>query len=415
MRAPASRVRPDRLLARLDAFARIGATPGGGVDRQALTDGDRQARGLLARLGQGRGFAVAQDGMANLFVRREGRDPDAPPVLVGSHLDTQPSGGRYDGALGVLAALEVLESLEDDGVSTERAVELVCWTNEEGSRFSPGAMGSMAFATRSQASRWSAVEGRDGSSLAAELAATLAVLDVGSRPIGSPVHCYVELHIEQGPVLESEGIPIGVVTGIQGVRWLEVRLEGQAAHAGTTPRAHRRDPLAAAAEAIHRLSERLMPKDPEARFTVGRMAALPGSVNAIAQVVTFSIDLRHPLWARLDALENAVQDVVAAAAARHGCRAEVTRTLDMAPCAFPAAMVATVEVAARRAGAPSRRMMSGAYHDALFVAAVAPSAMIFIPCRDGLSHNEAEFAEPSDIAAGAEVLYEAVRDLAGSD
>jgi N-carbamoyl-L-amino-acid hydrolase len=382
------------------------------VDRQAFTDGDRQARALLAEIAQARGFTVTQDAMANLFLRREGRDPLLPPILTGSHLDTQPSGGRYDGALGVLASLEVLDTLEDQGVETQRAVEVVAWTNEEGSRFSPGAMGSRAFAQRAISRDWADQRDRDGVALAPELAETIAALDVASRPLGFPVHLYVELHIEQGPVLEREQIPAGIVTGIQGTRWLEVGIEGQAAHAGTTPLAFRRDALSAAVEAIGALNRSLMPEDSAARFTVGRIAVSPGSVNAIAGRVSFSVDLRHPERVRLDVMELAVTSAVGEAAARHQCQASVDRTLDMAPCLFPDDVVRSLEEAARRAGVATMRLQSGAYHDALFLAGVAPAAMLFVPSRGGLSHNEAEFTEARDIEAGLRVLYEAVRAAA---
>ena len=400
----------DRLLRRLARFAEIGGTPAGGVNRQALSEEDGLARALLADLARARGFSVAQDAMANLFVRREGADPALPPLLVGSHLDSQPTGGRYDGALGVLTAFEVLEALEDAGAVTGRAVEVVAWTNEEGSRFAPGAMGSKAFAEGAMPPAWAEVRDGAGIRLADALAATRAGLaGAGERPLGFAVAGYLELHIEQGPVLEREGIPIGIVVGIQGTRWLEVVVTGQAAHAGTTPAAFRRDPLAAAAAAVDGLNRALMPADPEARFTVGRMTVAPGSVNAIAERVNFSVDLRHPDAESLDRLEAAVRAGVAAAAAAHGCAATVERTLDMPPARFDEALIGALEAAAAEVGAPCRRLTSGAFHDALFVARVAPAAMLFVPCRDGLSHNEAEFVAPDDVVRGAQVLLAAVR------
>lgn len=408
-------IRPERLLGRLEAFARIGATPAGGVNRQALSQEDRAARATLADLAQARGFRVTQDGMANLFLRHEGHDPALPPVLIGSHLDSQPTGGRYDGALGVLSAFETLEAMADAGLALPRAVEVVAWTNEEGSRYAPGAMGSMAFAGRAEPSAWRERLDENGMRLGEELDQTLASLTIATRrPLGFPIAAYIELHIEQGPVLEREHVPIGIVTGIQGVRWLEVRLEGQAAHAGTTPPSFRRDPLAAAAAAIHRLGETLMPMEDDARFTVGRLQVTPGSINAIPQAVTFSVDLRHPDTGRLAKLDEAVRAEIAAAVAKKGCTARIESLLDMAPCRFPAAMIEVIEAAARRVGAPARRLLSGAYHDALFVSDVAPTAMIFVPSRDGLSHNEAEFTEPDDIVTGARVLYEATRALASA-
>ncbi|KQT85419.1 hydantoinase/carbamoylase family amidase [Aurantimonas sp. Leaf443] len=397
-----------RLGRRLETFARIGATARGGVDRQALTDGDAEARALLAQLGAARGFRVEQDGAANLFLRRRGRDDALPPLLLGSHLDTQPTGGRFDGALGVLGALEVLESLEDAGLPTPRAVELVAWTNEEGSRFLPGAMGSQAFAAGALDPAWLAARDGAGTSLADALARTLQALPhVPRRPLGTPIAAYLELHIEQGPVLEREDVPVGVVTGIQGTRWLDVTLTGAAAHAGTTPLAYRRDPMAAAAAALSSLLGTVMARDEAARLTVGRIRAEPGSVNAIPERVAFTLDLRHPVLAELDAIERAARTAIEAAARDARCQAEMRTVFDMAPVAFPPAMADLVEAAAGEAGLAARRMISGAFHDALFLARRAPAAMIFVPCREGISHNEAEFVEPRFVEAGARALMAA--------
>ncbi|WP_152048686.1 hydantoinase/carbamoylase family amidase [Aureimonas psammosilenae] len=400
-------IRAGRLQDRLAAFAAIGATAKNGVNRQALTAGDRQARRLLAELGSARGFAVSQDAAANLFLRREGRDPSLPPLLLGSHLDTQPTGGRFDGALGVLAALEVLEALADAGVETPRAVEVVAWTNEEGSRFSPGCFGSRAFAAGRIDPAWENALSLDGERLGDELAATLAALtEAAMRPLGGTIAGYLELHIEQGPVLEREEIAVGAVTGIQGTRWLEIAIAGAAAHAGTTPSSFRRDPMVAAAASLHDLYGNVMPRDENARLTVGRLRAEPGSINAVPERVIFSVDIRHPDPARLDAIEAHVRRTCAHAAAAAGCRSEASILFDMPPLTFPDAMVALVEDAATRQGFSVRRMVSGAFHDALFVARVAPAAMIFVPCRDGISHNEAEDVEPRHAAAGAATLLE---------
>ena len=397
----------ERLLGRLDAFARIGATPAGGVNRQAFSVEDRSARRLLAELALERGFTVFQDGIANLFIRREGSDATLPPLLIGSHLDSQPTGGRFDGALGTLSAFEALESLEDAKAETRMPVEVVAWTNEEGSRFAPGVMGSMAF-TGADTAAWKSIVGSDGASLATELEATIAALPEASlRPTGMPISGYIELHIEQGPSLEKERMPIGVVTAVQGTRWLEVSIEGTAGHAGTTGLAYRRDPMVAAIGAIHRLQTTIMPLDASARLTVGRIAAQPGSINAIPQSVSFTVDLRHPQPERLDAIEAEVREVCGAEAGGQHCSAMIRRLFDMPGAAFSADMVKIIEDAVNSLGLSHKQMISGAFHDALFIARVTPAAMIFVPCRDGLSHNEAEYVEPADAITGARVLLRA--------
>jgi N-carbamoyl-L-amino-acid hydrolase len=401
-------VNGERLLQRLEAFARIGATPAGGVNRQALSTEDRAARNLLAELALARGFKVFQDAMANLFIHRGGRDNSLPPLLIGSHLDSQPTGGRYDGALGTLAAFETLEALEDAGVQTLAPIEAVAWTNEEGSRFAPGVMGSMAFAGAANPAEWHSLTGSDGASFADELAATLAALpEAAMRQLGMSVSGYLELHIEQGPSLEKEGLAVGVVTGVQGTRWLKVTVTGEAGHAGTTPLLYRRDPMVAAVGMLHELQSSVMPSDADARLTVGRIATIPGSVNAIPKAVTFSLDLRHPSAIRLAAIEAGVRAICHDEGKKQGCSVEITTAFDMPPGVFAPDMIDTIEAAANRLSLPSKKMVSGAFHDALFVSKVAPTAMIFVPCRNGISHNEAEHVEPASIIDGARLLLEA--------
>ena len=401
-----------RLLQRLDDFAAIGATPAGGVNRQALSVEDRQARALLADLAMKRGFRVYQDPLANLFIRRDGTRDDLPPFLIGSHLDSQPTGGRFDGALGTLAAFEVLETLEDHAIVTDRPVEVVAWTNEEGSRFTPGVMGSMAFARGHILDEWREIHDAEGTSLRDALAETLAALpQAETRALGTPVSGYLELHIEQAPTLEREGIPIGIVTGVQGTRWLEIRVTGQAAHAGTTPLAHRRDPLLATTTALGALYASIMPEDPEARFTVGRLSVEPGSVNAIPGALSLTIDLRHPDAGRLAEIEGLAVAHFQSASDMNGCMLETHRTFDVPPTIFSESIVRQSEQAAHRLGLPFRHMISGAFHDALYISRVAPAAMIFVPCRDGLSHNEAEHVELAHSIAGARMLFETLRGI----
>lgn len=404
----------ERLQARIQAFAQIGATAKGGVNRQALTDGDRRARQLLAELAAARGFEVFQDPVANLFVWRKGRDEALPPLLIGSHLDTQPAGGRFDGALGTLSAFELLESLEDQNVQSERSVVVVSWTNEEGCRFSPGCMGSMAFSEGMIPASWIETVATDGAAFAQELALTIASLpQAGMLPLGFPVHAYLEVHIEQGPSLEAAGIPIGVVKGIQGTRWLDVTVTGQTGHAGTTALAWRHDPLHALTAALSSLYGAVMPSDPDARFTIGRISVAPGSVNAIPEEVRCTVDMRHPDPGRLDEIEGLVKARISQEAESHGCRVEFSRAFDMPPCVFSEPLREVIKDAAAICKVESVPMLSGAFHDALFVNRVAPAGMIFVPCRDGLSHNEAEHVEPSDIVIGCQVLGQATQSMLG--
>ncbi|KZM51883.1 Zn-dependent hydrolase [Labrenzia sp. OB1] len=401
-----------RLLLRLEEFARIGATAKGGVNRQALTVLDRHARQRLTELALARGFSVFQDPAANLFVRREGRRAGLPPLLIGSHLDSQPTGGRFDGALGTLAAYEVLESLEDKGMETECPVEVVAWMNEEGCRFAPGCMGSSAFAAGAVPESWATIVSSDGASLKEELAATLESLpEAVMRPLGIPLAAYLEVHIEQGPSLEKEGIPIGIVTGIQGTRWLEVKVTGQAAHAGTTALDYRRDPMRALSAGLAELYRTVMPQDERARFTVGQVTLSPGAVNAIPESACCTVDVRHVETGRLDNLVKCIRDVLDRHAETNGCAVELRETFNMAPATFSPDMLDALSTAAKAAELQSRNMLSGAFHDALFVNRVAPSAMIFVPCRDGLSHNEAEFVEPDWSIAGGNMLFSAVMEL----
>ncbi|MFS8113206.1 Zn-dependent hydrolase [Rhizobium jaguaris] len=398
----------ERLLRRLSDFAEIGGTSVGGVNRQALSKEDRAARHLLADLATARGFKVFQDPIANLFLRREGRNPAQPPMLIGSHLDSQPTGGRFDGALGTLAAFEVLEALEDAGYDTEAAIEVVAWTNEEGSRFAPGVMGSMAFVGAAHPHDFQSLTASDGANFTEELGATLAALPLAEmRPLGAPISAYLELHIEQGPSLEGEGLAAGVVTAVQGTRWLTVTFLGNAGHAGTTSLGYRRDPMVAATLALSRLQASIMPQDEDARLTVGRFSAHPGSINAIPDKVTFTVDIRHPDAASVTSIDAKVRAACEEAALSQRCSVEITTSFDMPPGSFSKIMTDRIEAAAQALGLSYKRMISGAFHDALFVARIAPAAMIFVPCRDGISHNEAEYVEPTDIINGARLLLEA--------
>ncbi|WP_225769062.1 M20 family metallo-hydrolase [Inquilinus sp. Marseille-Q2685] len=404
-------IAPARLLRRLDELAAFGATPAGGVDRQALSQPEIAARRYVLDIAAGRGFRSFVDPIGNLFLRREGTDPSLPPVVAGSHLDSQPRGGRYDGALGVMAALECLEAIDDAGLIHRPPVEVVAWTNEEGSRFAPGAMGSMAYSGARPLAELLASRDAEGIAVADALPAALAATpEAEPRPLGAPLAAYLELHIEQGPVLEAEGIPVGIVTGIQGARWLEVTVSGEAGHAGTTPEAFRKDAFVAAQRIIAELRAALADPEDRTRFTIGRFALHPGSVNTIPAEATFSIDLRHPEEDRLDALETAVRSIVAERAAP--CRAVIRPLLTIPGRRFPDRITGLCAEAVRECGFPERRLVSGAFHDAQFIAGICPSGMIFVPCRGGISHNEAEHVEPEHAVAGTRVLLAALLRLA---
>jgi N-carbamoyl-L-amino-acid hydrolase len=408
----ADAIREDRLWQRHADMAKLGGTPKGGVNRQALSAEDAAARNLLGSWAKARGFAIFTDAIGNLFVRREGTDPNARPVLSGSHMDSQPTGGRFDGMYGVLAAFEALEALEDAGVKTRRPVVAVAWTNEEGSRFQPGAMGSAVFAGRNaldamlEVKDWKGVVLKDA--LAETLQAAPAPLREG-RP-GFPLDGYVEAHIEQGPRLENEQKTIGVVTAIQGSRRYIVTTEGEEAHAGTTPRAARKDAFAAAVRIAQAMYEATTDTDDTLRFTIGRVEVGPGSPNTVPGRTTFTIDMRHPDDAVLDAHEKKLTEIVAAKAAP--CPAGIERVVAVPPTNFDPLVVDLVRAKTKALGLSHMDMPSGAGHDAMHIAHLCPTGMIFVPCERGISHNEIENASPQDLAAGARVLVEVLCELA---
>jgi N-carbamoyl-L-amino-acid hydrolase len=405
-------IREDRLWQRHVDMAKLGGTAKGGVNRQALSPEDAAARNLLASWAAARGFALFTDAIGNLFVRREGSDPDALPVASGSHMDSQPTGGRFDGMYGVLAAFEALEALEDASVATKRPLMAVAWTNEEGSRFQPGAMGSAVFAGRYKLDDMLLAKDWAGVSLSEALASTLkaapAVLREG--PPGFPLAGYVEAHIEQGPRLENERKTIGVVTGIQGSRRYIVHIAGEEAHAGTTPRAARKDAFAAATRIAAALYEATTDADDTLRFTIGRVEVLPGSPNTVPGQASFTIDLRHPDDSVLDAKEKALIEIVSNRASP--CSARIERVTNVAPTNFDPRVIDLVRAKAEAVGLSHMDMPSGAGHDAMHIATLCPAGMIFVPCERGISHNEIENATPSDLAAGARVLAEVLVELA---
>lgn len=412
MSALANAVREDRLWQRHADMAKLGGTPRGGVNRQALSPEDAAARNQLAAWATTRGFAISTDAIGNLFVRREGSDPAAAPVLSGSHMDSQPTGGRFDGMYGVLAAFEALEALEDAGVRTKRPVIAVAWTNEEGSRFQPGAMGSAVFAGHYGLDDMLAAKDWKGVKLADALAETLGAAPAPMRD-GKPgfaLDGYVEAHIEQGPRLENAGTTIGVVTGIQGSRRYIVETDGEEAHAGTTPRAARKDAFAAATRIAAAMYEATTDAGDTLRFTIGRVEVHPGSPNTVPGKATFTIDMRHPQDAVLEAHEKTLRDIVARRATP--CAAKIERVTAVPPTDFDPRVIDLVRGKAGALGLSHMDMPSGAGHDAMHIARLCPAGMIFVPCERGISHNEIENATPADLAAGTRVLVEVLAELA---
>lgn len=409
----ATAVREDRLWKRHTAMARIGAIPGNGVNRQALSQEDIRARALLIAWADARGYQVSVDGIANLFIRRPGLEDHAAPVLIGSHMDSQPLGGRFDGIYGVLAGFEVLEALDDAAVKTRLPVEVVAWTNEEGGRFSPGAMGSAVFAGIRDLEDCLSVSDPMGISFSDALAKTLnATPKLERRPFNFPLSAYIEPHIEQGPELEARNLSIGVVTGIQGSRWYLVKVKGESAHAGTTPIKRRKDAVRTAVGVIAALHDLMEDDTDRIRFTVGRFDVTPNSPNTVPEEVLFSIDFRHPEAEVL----NKKGDQIAEVCKRHAgaCEVILTETFNRPPSVFPKRLVQSLEQAAKALDLGYLRMPSGAFHDANFLADICPTAMLFVPCEKGISHNPAENAKPEDLAAGTKVLAAAVVDIAGT-
>jgi N-carbamoyl-L-amino-acid hydrolase len=404
------RINADRLWDSLMELARIGATPKGGVKRLTLTEEDRGARDLFARWARETGLAVEVDAIGNIFARRAGADAALPPVAMGSHLDSQPSGGKFDGAYGVMAGLEVLRTLNEAGVATRAPLEVVSWTNEEGSRYTPVMMGSGVFAnvfTLEHARVQKDIEGVTvGDALQAIGYAG------GARP--HRLGAYFEAHIEQGPVLENEMKTIGVVQGALGQRWYDVTVTGQDAHAGPTPMDLRRDALIGASRFVLEVNRIARSFPDYARGTVGFLQVKPNSRNVIPGEVRTSVDFRNARASTLDAMCAELERAARAIEAECRVQIELRETVYFKPCEFDAGLVAGVREAAGALGYSHRDIVSGAGHDAVYIARVAPTAMIFIPCEGGISHNEIESATPADLAAGCNVLLHAALKKAGT-
>lgn len=406
------KINGERLWASLMQLAAIGATAKGGVCRLALTDLDRQGRDLFVRWCKAAGCTVAVDQAGNIFARRAGLHSDHPPVLLGSHLDSQPTGGKFDGAFGVLAGLEVVRTLNDYGLRTEAPIEIVSWTNEEGVRFAPPMLAAGAFAGAFDLDFVLSRTDDDGKSLGTELE---RIGYAGSRPLrGHEFAAYLEAHIEQGPILEATQKTIGVVTGAQGQRWYEVTVTGMEAHAGPTPMEMRQDALVGAArmvEAVHQIGLR----HPDARATVGKLQVHPSSPNTVPGQVFFTVDLRHPEEEYLTRMDARLRADCEATAADLGLQLQLAQVWHFAATPFHDRCIAAVRQAATGSRIAHMDLVSGAGHDACYVARVVPTAMIFVPCKDGISHNESESATPEDLAAGCQVLLDAAVQLAGPD
>lgn len=410
MKHPNLRVNGARLWQSLMDLAQIGATPKGGVCRLTLTDLDRQGRDLVVSWARDAGMSVTVDQIGNIFMRREGRRPDLPPIMTGSHIDTQPTGGKFDGNYGVLAGLEVVRTLNDARITTDAPIEVTVWTNEEGSRFVPVMMGSGVFAGAFTLAHAYAATDTQGLTVRDELQRIGYLGDTvpGQRPIGA----YFETHIEQGPVLEDAGVTIGVVSGVLGIRWFDCTVTGMEAHAGPTPMDLRRDALQVAAQLMQAVVAIAHRHAPQGRGTVGMVQVHPNSRNVIPGQVKFSIDFRHSTDEAVQAMADEFLALAAQMSAQHRMAIETQLVSSFAATVFHPDCRRAVAQAAEQLGYSHMPTVSGAGHDAVYAARLAPTGMIFIPCADGISHNEIEDASPHDVEAGANVLLHAMLSMA---
>ena len=400
-----------RLWQSLMELARIGGTPKGGVCRIALTDLDRQGRDLFCQWMRDAGCSIRVDAIGNIFARRAGTDDSLPPVMTGSHIDTQPTGGKFDGNYGVLAGLEVVRTLNEAGIRTRAPIEVAVWTNEEGSRFVPVMMGSGVFASAFTLEHALAQRDAQGVSVAEALQSIGYAGPAG--PVAHPVGAYFEAHIEQGPVLENNERVIGVVQAALGQRWYDVTIQGMEAHAGPTPMDLRKDALLAASDLIATVNRIAMERLPHARGTVGQLEVYPNSRNVIPGNVKMSVDLRAPDDATLTSMDADLRRLCAEIATARNVDIAVEQVVYFAPQPFTPSLVEAVRSNAQALGYSAMDVVSGAGHDAVYVARLAPAAMIFVPCADGISHNEIEDAEPAHLEAGCNVLLRAMLDTAG--
>ncbi|SES34797.1 MULTISPECIES: Zn-dependent hydrolase [Halopseudomonas] len=405
-------INQQRLWQSLMDMGEIGGTEKGGVCRLALTDLDKQARDLFVQWCKDAGCTIRIDKMGNIFAHRAGLDDSLPPVVMGSHLDTQPTGGKFDGIYGVLAGLEVIRTLNDKGMETRAPIEASVWTNEEGSRFPPAMVASGVFAGVFELDYGLSRADLDGKTMGQELERIgyNGPDDVGGRPFKA----FFEAHIEQGPILEDEKKQIGVVTDAQGQRWYEITLTGQESHAGPTPMSRRRDALVGAARLIDQVNKIGLAHQPNACATVGLLQVFPNSRNVIPGQVFFTVDFRHPDADVLAKMDQALRETADSVTTELGLEMAFEQIWYSPPVPFDTDCVALVRQAATDFGYSHRDIVSGAGHDACYISRVAPTAMVFVPCENGISHNEAENATPEDLAAGCNVLFQAVVERANS-
>ena len=400
------RINGQRLMQSITELAQIGATAKGGVKRLTLTDLDRQGRDLVVSWGKQAGLAITVDQIGNVFMRRPGKNAALPPIMSGSHIDTQPTGGKFDGTYGVLAALEVVRTLNDHGVETEAPVEVAFWTNEEGSRFVPVMMGSGVFCGAFTLEHAYAAKDVAGLTVKDELA---RIGYVGEQVPGDhPIGAYFEAHIEQGPVLEDAGLTIGVVPAVMGLSWYDCVVQGMEAHAGPTPMPLRKDALQVATSIMQEVVSIANRYPPYGRGTVGFVQVFPNSRNVIPGKVSFSIDLRNVNEDLLNRMHEEITAFVARRAQETGLAISLERVSYFPPCPFHPDCIKAVRDATAMLGYPNMDVVSGAGHDAIYAARVAPAGMIFVPCKDGISHNEIEDARPDHLEAGCNVLLHAM-------
>ncbi len=399
-------VNRDRLMARHFELGKVGAIKTGGVNRQALSDEDNQARLLVMRWAEDLGADTKVDAIGNIFLRLNGSDPESPAIATGSHLDTQPCGGMFDGIYGVLAGLEVMEAVDASGKPLSCDLDLIIWQNEEGSRFAPATMGSGVYSGELVLEDLLRLSDSKGIVFKDALESMhLAFGDIEKQQFPASYDAYIEAHIEQGPILEDSQSSVGVVTSIQGLRQYQVTVTGQAAHAGTTPESQRKDALMSTIDLISNMNNSINDKGDKLRFTVGSLDVKPGSPNTIPSEVIFSIDLRYPGDNRLDDIEKIVFQAVDNVKL---CTANVKCLIRSAVTHFDESLVDLIDSTAKELKFSAKKLSSGATHDAKSMAKLCPCAMIFVPCKDGISHNKNEWAEPEDLWAGACVLADVI-------